>query len=190
MVFLLSLCFAFLGLIPMSDGLAGGGLMEFDRLGRSASQATGVAYAGVATLSLLAQFGSAALSRLSGAPALATPAGATGLVILPALLTSALLEQGVLLEEGGWRGFAGPQLESRYSPALAALIVGMAWGLWHLPRDVTTGVVERLGAVAYQLAYLPSFLLGTIAVSMIAGWGMVRSGGQPVAGHPGAGHRQ
>ena len=46
-----------------------------------------------------------------------------------------------------------------------------------MPRDVTTGVIERLGALEYALAYLPSFLVGTIAVSLIASWGMMRSGG-------------
>jgi len=239
------LCFAWLGLIPVIDLLAGGGLMDFDRLGQAAAQRTGIAwtsslaglvrlamvepglwllllgsaapvlaglttmmiwpdrvqalqqwlrrlmpmgassslrwtliaYAGVIILCLLALSGSAALRSGLGVDSLAAPATTGLMALFPALVLSALLDQGALLEEGGWRGFATPQLERCVSPALAALLVGLAWGFWHLPRDVTTGVIERLGALEYALAYLPSFLIGTIAVSLIASWGMMRSGG-------------
>ena len=36
-------------------------------------------------------------------------------------------------EEIGWRGFALPHLQKRHSALSATLIVGMLWGLWHLP---------------------------------------------------------
>jgi membrane protease YdiL (CAAX protease family) len=34
-------------------------------------------------------------------------------------------------EEPGWRGFAHPRLEQRYGPVAGALIVGLAWSVWH-----------------------------------------------------------
>lgn len=36
-------------------------------------------------------------------------------------------------EEFGWRGFALPHLQKHYSPIVSTLILGIFWGLWHLP---------------------------------------------------------
>jgi membrane protease YdiL (CAAX protease family) len=61
---------------------------------------------------------------------------------LATLLFVAVLGGG--LEEPGWRGFALPRLQRRYTPVVATLILGLAWGVWHVPLYGPLGFVVPL----------------------------------------------
>ena len=61
-------------------------------------------------------------------------------------------------EELGWRGYALPELQARFHPLLATLIVGLGWGLWHLPTFFTPHAVQSSGTA-------PVFLLGSVLYS-------------------------
>lgn len=114
-------------------------------------------------------------------PEYVRPENFVGLGLIGAVLAAAFLDQGAVLEELGWRGFAHPELQaSRLSPLFAAIVVGIGWGLWHVPRDLTGGVVERLGIARYLLLYLPSFLAGTVTVSIIAAYFVNRASGSVI----------
>jgi membrane protease YdiL (CAAX protease family) len=58
-------------------------------------------------------------------------------------------------EELGWRAFALPALQRRYSAFAASLVVGVLWTGWHLPLFVIPGSSQRnLPIVAYFVALL------------------------------------
>jgi membrane protease YdiL (CAAX protease family) len=69
----------------------------------------------------------------------------------------------VVGEELGWRGYAQPQLEKSYLPLIAALILGVLWGLWHLPNFFVPGLPH------YGVPLL-AFVLYTTGLSVLAAW--------------------
>jgi membrane protease YdiL (CAAX protease family) len=52
-----------------------------------------------------------------------------------AIISGGLIGPG-LCEEIGWRGFAVPHLQRRYSALVSSLIIGVAWAFWHWPNFV------------------------------------------------------
>ncbi|MFC7095710.1 CPBP family intramembrane glutamic endopeptidase [Halobaculum marinum] len=66
-------------------------------------------------------------------------------------------------EELGWRGFAQPELQARYGGLTAAVIVGVFWGLWHLPQFVFPGGMRA----DWPLALTASYFVGIIAFSIL-----------------------
>ncbi len=44
-----------------------------------------------------------------------------------------LLHESGFNEELGWRGFATPRLQKRFSPMMTGLIIGIIWSIWHAP---------------------------------------------------------
>ncbi len=55
-------------------------------------------------------------------------------------------------EELGWRGFFLPKLMKRYNALVSGLIVGVIWGMWHLPMDL-------VGMRQYGLLFIPIFIV-------------------------------
>ena len=85
---------------------------------------------------------------------------------LISLLVLSLLVAG-LGEELGWRGFALPRLQARHQAFAASLLLGVLWGLWHLPLLISTGLVPltSLGIVNFLL-----FDLTITALAVLFTW--------------------
>ncbi len=65
---------------------------------------------------------------------------------LALVFAATLLYGGPLGEEIGWRGWAVPALQTRFSPLLTSLFVGLLWGFWHLPLHVRGFYDDAMGA--------------------------------------------
>jgi membrane protease YdiL (CAAX protease family) len=65
-------------------------------------------------------------------------------------------------EELGWRGFALPYLQERYSALVSSLVIGVVWTVWHAP----SGIVER-GVTGWAVD-LPVYAVIVIGISIVA----------------------
>lgn len=70
------------------------------------------------------------------------------------------LISGPLNEEAGWRGYALPRLQSRFSALTSSIILGILWGFWHLP----------LYLVENRLPFY-IFIFLNIVLSILITWG-------------------
>ena len=59
--------------------------------------------------------------------------------VFPALALALFLGP---IEESGWRGFALPLLQRRFSPFWAGLILGIIWMVWHIPAFLIGGTPQ------------------------------------------------
>jgi membrane protease YdiL (CAAX protease family) len=100
-----------------------------------------------------------------------------GALVVPFLIGLFAMETiygGSLGEEPGWRGFALRVLERRHSPLTASLVLGVMWGLWHAPLDLSHGFgVSGPAAVLVRLVW-------TLPLAVLFTWIFDASGGSVV----------
>jgi membrane protease YdiL (CAAX protease family) len=64
------------------------------------------------------------------------------------------------VEEFGWRGIALPLLQRKFAPIWAGLILGVIWGIWHMPAFLLSGTQQS------EWSFVP-FFIGCVALSII-----------------------
>jgi membrane protease YdiL (CAAX protease family) len=84
----------------------------------------------------------------------------TGQIFAILLVTSFIVP---MFEEGGWRAFAIPRLQERYSALVSGLLMGVIWSLWHLPSFFTVGSDHD------GMPFL-WFLIAIVSISVLMVW--------------------
>jgi len=70
------------------------------------------------------------------------------LFFVPFLIVDALTNG----EELAWRGFVLPRYQARFNALVSSLVLGVIWGLWHLPRIAPDGVWAITYAILHNVA--------------------------------------
>jgi len=77
-------------------------------------------------------------------------------------------------EEIGWTGFAYPRMRARFGAVAGAVLLGLLWGIWHMP------VIDSLGAAsphgAAWPAYFAAFVVLVTAIRCLIAWAYERTG--------------
>ncbi len=100
---------------------------------------------------------------------------APGMTSLRAILANPLLFfPGIVLsffsgpfsEEFGWRGFALDPLLARLGFAGGSIVLGLLWGVWHLPLYFMPETWH--GQIGFRIEGFWAFVLGSVGLSLIA----------------------
>lgn len=101
-----------------------------------------------------------------------------GLAFWTMLFATMFFDGGGLAEEGGWRGFATPLLQSKYSPVKAAIIIGVLWAAWHIPVKVS----QLMGGFTDFVIFYLNFTVFTVALTIVINYFSNKVGGSALMG--------
>lgn len=79
--------------------------------------------------------------------------------VVPVVIITAI--PGAFMEELGWRGFALPRLHNRNSALIASIILGLIWGVWHIPSMMYFDETNVWNVTWAVLNFIPATILFT-----------------------------
>jgi len=84
-------------------------------------------------------------------------------IFMPFFFLQQLLLGSSMGEEPGWRGYALPRMQFQRCAWRASILLGMLWGLWHLPLWLTKGNSAQENFIGWHYLEL-------VATSILFGW--------------------
>lgn len=86
--------------------------------------------------------------------------------VFPMFLQAAILG-GAIAEETGWRGYALPRLMNTKNALTSSILIGLIWGVWHLPISLIPGAnfPVPLNPVLFGI-----FILNATFISVVMTW--------------------
>jgi uncharacterized protein len=85
-----------------------------------------------------------------------------------ALFIPIAIQGGPLGEEIGWRGFALPRMQPLHGPLVGSIILGVLWGLWHLPQFLVPDWAATSGGSDFLA--IVKFVMFAIASAIVFTW--------------------
>ncbi|MGD0142650.1 MAG: CPBP family intramembrane glutamic endopeptidase [Rhizomicrobium sp.] len=122
---------------------------------------------GIASLALTARFIQAHVNHTPPPPVL-------DFASWPAMawygLSMLVIDPGPIGEDPGWRGYALPRMLQRFNPAVASVLLGAVWAVWHLPSFLFSGMPQSGLSVGW-------FLLTVVSLMVLMSWVAINTRG-------------
>jgi uncharacterized protein len=83
-------------------------------------------------------------------------------------------------EEFGWRGVALDPLIKRFGAVPGTIVLGVAWGVWHLPLFFMPATWH--GQIGFQLTGFWLFIVNSVGLSLIMTWVYLNTGRSILSG--------
>ena len=81
-----------------------------------------------------------------------------------------VIDPGPIGEDPGWRGYALPRMLQRFNPAVASVLLGAVWAVWHLPSFLFSGMPQSTLSLGW-------FLLAITSLTVLMSWVAINTRG-------------